>query len=315
MPLLLPHSQPEDVPFSLAIERAASNMLAVAMDSTDKAEVPKNSFVASKALDAASTLLQSIDEEYNRLALQDGCNFTHRFDETIPVLDRTGTALQAGERLTQTYNSEQTTADDETLGRRALKFACGQIATDLLLSREIFGQQKPAQPDPDEVDETMLNYEQQADLPAIEYGFFKPTRLGDKSPYEQPAARALLSEWKLGANPALRPPFENPYDEAKMQERAANKQFEAYRSRIAGGMDMSASQPMPNARMEPSKHKPKHRVRQTRQEEQAQSQPQAQSFSQSQSQSETRGPAPMFTQVLAGAHGGRPAKKKRLGGF
>lgn len=279
--------------------------------------VARSAFSSRLALDAGTVNIHQLDREYDNLPRQSGIAFEYRAKENIPGLATDATAADLAETLLSTYVSNvPIDTGGEAVPDKALTYACSQVATDLALSRDVLGLDRPIEPDPDEVDEPMLNYEKQSELPAIEFGFFDPVLRVPGTSIQTSAARAVLSEWKLGANPSLRPPFDNPYDEAKMQERAANKQFEAYRNRIVGGMDISASQPMPSTRVEA---KPKSKARmQSIQEEEEVTRPQSQftSNTQVQTQTQTQVQATMpFSQVVPGAHGGRPTKKKRLGGF
>ena len=300
--------------FHLPLELAARAAFEEA--DADLLQLSKSAFSSTPALDAAAVHIQRLDQEYDEMALQSDIQFGYRVKENISDLTQDGMMLDWKDNLAATYRPGRATAEEGSLAVRSLNYACSQVATDLGLSRDILGSDKPVEPDPDEVDEPMLMYERAAELPDVELGFFKPAILDGQVTIQTPAVRALLSEWKLGANPNLRPPYENPYDEAKTAERAANKQFEAYRSRIVGGMDISASQPMPAIRRE-TKPKPKQRIRRIEEESgPLPSQPQSQIYTQAQTQTQTQAQAPMpFSQVVPGAHGGRPTKKKRVGGF
>lgn len=261
--------------------------------------------------------------------------------------------------------------------RAALDFASEQLALDLALSYQAFSPVAPEKPNPDAVDEDMAaRYESVAALPPITFGYFKPKALKPGLDLGgTPAARALLSEWKLGADVEKRPPYIDPYDEKSRERRTAAKQLGAYKERLAKGKEVSASQPMPSRTRERKPQKggrasakekgkgkakeaeaiplegdeletprqtqvrfeetvPPQRLPNTalRQEADARSPGPASSqvlpssaiptssfplqSSQLPFQSQTQTMPMPFSQVLPGAHGGRPVKKKkRTGGF
>lgn len=141
--------------------------------------------------------------------------------------------------------------------KRVSVLACKKIASDLELSREVFMPRLPRVPASQEQDVSMSSYDKASKLPPVEYGYFspKPPKRSDDSDSSETTARALLSEWKLGADPNMRPPFVNPYDEEAMQAMAANRQFKAFKERLAAGVEMSASQPLPTAKTKQRGHR------------------------------------------------------------
>ena len=217
--------------------------------------------------------------------------------------------------------------------KRALEHATRQISVDLALSRNIYTDQDiPNIVRNDEPPPSMTTVEALEDLPEVEFGFFRPVRtLSVLDTSTTPAARALLSEWQLGANPSHRAPYVDPYGKQLEQTREANAQYTAFRKRIHEGADISASQPVHAQRG------PTPRAIKPVPPPQPQIPARSQQIPMPSSQILTAAPAPgrapvssqtfgaplasftqpvmPATQIATGPHGGRPTKKKRVGGF
>lgn len=294
-----------------------------------------STFTSADAIDSSAILPEAIMRELEQLSLASKVDFTYAIEKDLlghvstdpsnpSQMSQILQALYACSRHRKT--AEGCTGTSTSATEMAHRFACDQVAVDLALSRNVLAAATPLSATTSStMDHSMSSYERLADLPNIEYGYFKPVRADGTIPTSD-AARALLSEWTLGANPAIRPPFKNPYDQRMKDEKVANIQLKAFKTRIAQGVGVSASQPLPGvfrASRPRSVGLPMladvEDVAETSRKPQDQYTPQVQSQIQAEARSSTQTetqPMP-FTQMLPGAHGGRPAKKKkkRAGGF
>lgn len=288
-------------------------------------------FTSNQAIDSSAVSAKALLYEIDRLS-----KYSHDVtlytitNQLLGIPDEIAPdALSLSKYLQETYSCNRFRTVDgrnnrlpeySTVGA-AHQTACEQIAVDLSLSRDVSSADTPQPPAVGIQDQAMSTYDRLADLPELEYGFFKPVKADGSIPTSD-AARALLSEWTLGADPLVRPPFSNPYSQQVKDEKIANKQLKAFKTRIAQGVDVSASQPLSAFRRPqpantqlpppPTAAPPVSRTEIELTPRQGRS-AMAQSQKLASSQQET--PMP-FTQMMPGAHGGRPAKKKkRMGGF
>jgi hypothetical protein len=335
-----------------------------------------NPFSSAQALDSASLALEQLEAQYADLQIHSEVTYEHTFTDACMGVNLTQAPLHAARALQSIYRISQRPGEppEGQKLREAQVFACEQLAVDLALSRQVLSAHPIQAPYPGEVDESMMLFDSIAEIPSIDFGYFNPVLKRSKpgqTALDTPAARALLSEWKLGADPEVRPAYNNPYDDRQQQERIANKQYAAYRSRVAEGQQISASQPAYQTHRDATKgkqrdvaggkkasaqkravryegHKSQNDLRsvdEERDEEpvlesgqaaqpghngsrehrtqtqaslesqtQSQSQSQTQMQTQTQTQTQTR-PTMPYSQVVPGAFGGRPVKRKRVGGF
>lgn len=310
----------------------------VASDTNEEQEVIPTSataFTSAEAVDGSSVSVEAIKRELDRLSLTGKADFSFEIAKELlghvstnpddPI--QTSKVLQALYACSRHRKSADVPSMHMSATEAAHRFACDQIAVDLALSRDVLSVEIPLAPLNGVVDRSMSSYDRLADLPNLEYGYFKPVRSDGDIPTSD-AARALLSEWTLGANPAVRPPFKNPYSQQIKDEKVANIQLKAFKTRIATGAGVSASQPAPGAGSHrPSRPfiarlpsignrevSPEGNEREVSTQARAEVQVQTQTLNSTQAETQ---PMP-FTQMLPGAHGGRPAakkKKKRAGGF
>jgi hypothetical protein len=291
-------------------------------------------FTSAEAVDSSSVSPETIKRELDRLSLTSKADVSFKIAKELlgHVSTEPDEPIHTSKILQALYacNRHRRSADVPSMHMSATeaahRFACDQVAVDLALSRDVLSVEIPLAPLKGVTDRSMSSYDRLADLPNIEYGYFKPVRSDGDIPSSD-AARALLSEWTLGADPSLRPPFKNPYGQQIKDEKVANKQLKAFKTRIATGAGVSASQPAPGAGA-PRPSRPfsarlpaiGNREVSLGDERGPSTQPHAEIQTQTRTLSSTQAETqPMaFTQMLPGAHGGRSAakkKKKRAGGF
>jgi hypothetical protein len=307
-------------------------------DESVKAEI--GGFSSTHAVDATNVNSENVDNELEDLSLASKADFSFQLrDDVLGITRETGESesasaalsaslqdMYACDRYRRNKAGVRGALHQSTSTELAHRYACDQAVVDLALSRDVHSAETPMYPMPGAKDKLMTDYERLSDMPNFEYGFFRPTTMAITSD----ATRALLSEWKLGADPASRPAYQNPYSQQVQDERVSNKQLNAFKTRIAQGVGISASQPaaafhhepqtLPRAISSKSSTNRDPSIIQASQPtviREATIQPMSQpplSLSLPQSESETQMP---FTQMEPGAHGGRPAKKKkkRAGGF
>lgn len=299
-------------------------------DTVDDVAGPSN-FTSTRAVDAACIPIPSIKRELDRLSLTDKADWSYRIPKDLmgavstdpDVPTELSGALQDMYSCMRHRQSSGASSDQVSKTEAAHRFACDQIAMDLALSRQVTSMQKPLKPTRDVFDRAMTSYDRLAELPEIEYGYFTPVDSNGNTPTSD-AARALLSEWTLGADPSIRPPFVNPYGQQIKNHKAANTQLKAFKTRIATGAGVSASQPLPGMTQLAHRFAKFSDIRRgteggelpivPRDAPASQLKPEIQMPSSTQSETQ---PIPL-TQMLPGAHGGRPAakkRKKRTGGF
>lgn len=298
------------------------------------AAASSSSFTSKEAVDAASISVRSIQGELDRLSFSNKAELSFHIpkdllgyvmtDPSDPAI--MSSALQDIYGTSRHRHAPAGLVSTVSATEAAHRFACDQVAVDLALSRDVLFSEGPAPVPEGSSNKAMTSYDRVTELPDVEYGYFKPIDAQGNTPSSD-AARALLSEWTLGADPSIRPAFVNPYGQQIKDQKVANTQLKAFKTRIAAGVGVSASQPLPGTRSRPSRPNmgrlPEMKRRGEddgealgveRNESSSQYQPEAQIPSSTQAETQ---PAP-FTQMLPGAHGGRPAvkkKKKRTGGF
>lgn len=320
------------IPLEVVLDAGSYN------DQTDRNAGSHTAYTSIESVDAASIPVESIERELDRLSLIDKAEFSFRIPKellghvsTDADADDPAKMSRALQDLYEIRRHGQTTASSAsqvTATETAHRFACDQVAVDLALSREVMFSRAPTLIQEGSSDLAMTSYDRLADVPDIEYGYFKPVDAHGNTPSSD-AARALLSEWTLGANPSVRPPFVNPYGQQIKDQKEANTQLKAFKTRIATGLGVSASQPMPGVSRPLSsrpamaglsefsrlgKENDSQVLREDRTASASQNQPEMQIASSTQAETQS---VP-FTQMLPGVHGGRPAvkkKKKRTGGF
>lgn len=290
-------------------------------------------FTSNQAIDSSAVSAKALVHEMDRLSKHTHDNTLYTITNQLlglpgeiaadaPSLSKYLQETYACNRFRTVQGRNNGLPESSPVGA-AHQIACDQIAVDLSLSRDVSSADTPQAPAVGVQDQAMSTYDRLTDLPELQYGFFKPVKADGSIPTSD-AARALLSEWTLGADPLVRPPFNNPYSQQVKDEKVANKQLKAFKTRIAQGVDVSASQPVSAFRRpQPASTQlppltttaaapavPRSDLELT---------PRQGRFAMSQSQNlvSTQQETPMpFTQMMPGAHGGRPAKKKkRKGGF
>lgn len=293
-------------------------------------------FSSGQAIDASAVSPQALTLELGRLSLSEKAASMFQISEKLlglptdsgndaPSISKALQALYACDRFTRSRRTGENDDNEEAAVQTAHRFACDQVAVDLILSKDVLAMGNPTAPSAEEAEDlAMTAYDRLADLPDIEYGFFRPIDANGNPPTSD-AARALLSEWTLGADPHIRPAFKNPYSQQVRDEKTANTQLKAFKSRLAQEAGMSASQPLPgpsHLRRPASTQVPQlARLTESLQESDVEQTPMRERPPMAQSQTvttETEPETPMpFTQMMPGVHGGRPAKKKkkRTGGF
>jgi RNA polymerase I-specific transcription-initiation factor len=242
---------------------------------------------------------------------------------------------ESAEKLRQLFHTNYYGGGASAGARQRMDEACDRLALDLALSSHTFVTSRPGV--------QSESIEGGHDEPAADFLFLRPSRPKDGGKgtdddatasrmVASDAARHLVGDWTVGVPFPRDYVFENPYGEADAGHE--NEQFEAYRSRIALGKDISASQPV-TARQHDDSQDPQttfasyfagsavrrpddgHVVRVDKDTGGIPALRHTQPEALGPSTSSQISPAlPAFSQIVPGVHANRkPPKKKRLGGF
>ena len=224
----------------IASEVISKANMATSNRGKNKAEV--GAFSSDYTLDRSAISLDTFAREYQQLSICKEALYKFSLPPSLLGTDSISDPSAFADQLKLCYGMKsETMLEKPKRLREGISFACEQLAVDLALSKEVFSMSTPMKPDPQAYDESMSNFKKTVDFPNIQYGYFRPAMKKNKLPGSL-AARALLSEWKLGADPAVRPLYVNPYALEEPQDSIASRPPETSKRHLSEVIDISDSQ-------------------------------------------------------------------------
>lgn len=206
------------------------------------------SFTDASGLDRATVALDSVGEDLISLSEAYSTSVACTVPSTIidPIYRRN--PVQAAAILQERYglNARPLKNKPDTV-KRSLAFACEQLAVDLAMSSIAISDRLSSRIRAGSVVDTAPSAGLAILPPTVEYHFFRPSGKSTVASTGTEAARALLSEWTLGADPRVRPPYVDPYKRSEQTHEVHQRTSNPFRDRITKGGQISASQPAPRA--------------------------------------------------------------------